>query len=149
MISGPLAWRRTLLTAFQVFDFKQYPLAPCVVTLYDIPSKGKEILIGVILTDTDYLLGRGIGPKWTAAFENLRNESDFGRWRNSWKRRRKTEAVSKFPWGAIKKRMLMRFHLAEGEPRNWNPPPTGDHWNAWISGESQLGNRRRHAERRW
>ena len=55
------------MTACKELDFKIHPLAPCVVTMYAKTSKGKEILIGVISIETDDLLGRGIGPKWTAA----------------------------------------------------------------------------------
>ena len=53
-----------------------------MVTIYDQISKGKEILIGVISIETDDLLCGGIGPKRTAAIATLRNNFDFGFWKN-------------------------------------------------------------------
>ena len=83
----------TLVTAFKELFFKRHPLAPCVVTMYDQTSKGKDILIGVISIETDDLLGGGIGPKWIAAIETLRSEFDFGPWKTYKTRLKNTVAV--------------------------------------------------------
>ena len=93
LISGPPAWRRTLSTAFKELDFRRHPLAPCVVTMCDQASKGKEILIGVSSIETDDLLGGGIGPKWTAAIENLLNNLNLAVGETSMMRLKSTAAL--------------------------------------------------------
>ena len=67
LISGPPGWRKTLLAALKEFGFKNHPLAPCVVLMYD----GKA-LVGITSIETDDLLGGGIGKKWTDAIPRLR-----------------------------------------------------------------------------
>ena len=79
LVSGPPAWRQTLLTEFKRLDFRRHPLAPCVMLMYE-GQAGSEQLTGLIVIETDDLLGGGIGSKWTNAIAQLRNTFKFGSW---------------------------------------------------------------------
>jgi hypothetical protein len=44
LITGPPAWRKTLVTAFQELGFQRHPLAPCVALMYeDLGNTKKEL----------------------------------------------------------------------------------------------------------
>ena len=57
---------------FKEIGFKNHPLAPCVVAMYET-IKGTETLSGLIVVETDDLFGGGIGPNFQQkAVETLR-----------------------------------------------------------------------------
>ena len=70
LITGPPAWRQSLFTTFKDVGFNNHPLAPCVVLMYEkMHGKEKPQLSGLIVVETDDLLGGGIGPKFHLAVE--------------------------------------------------------------------------------
>ena len=82
LITGPPAWRQSLFTSFKELGFKNHPLAPCVVLMYEkIAGGGKEQLSGLIVVETDDLLGGGIGPQFHDAVTQLRKRYTFGKWK--------------------------------------------------------------------
>jgi hypothetical protein len=70
LITGPQALRPSLMTKFDGLGFKRHPLAPCVVLKYD-----KEELCGLIVIETDDLLGGGITESCHQAVAELRKHS--------------------------------------------------------------------------
>ena len=81
LVSGPPGWRQTLLTAFKGLEFRRHPLAPCVVLMYEVlPPKNTMSLSGLIVIETDDLLGGGIGPKFANALNTLQETFKFGSW---------------------------------------------------------------------
>ena len=66
---------KTLLTEFKELKFSRHPVTPCVVLMYD-----QEQLTGLIVIETDDLLGGGIGPKFADALQRLRKRFNFGSW---------------------------------------------------------------------
>ena len=45
LITGPPAWRKTLLCAFTELGFKRHPLAPCVALMYERMGKEQDQLL--------------------------------------------------------------------------------------------------------
>ena len=80
LVSGPPGWRQTLLTQFKSLNFKRHPLAPCVVLMYETINGVKDALSGMIVIETDDLLGGGIGPLFQDAMDKLRKKFNFGSW---------------------------------------------------------------------
>ena len=80
LVSGPPGWRQTLLGEFKNLDFRRHPLAPCVVLMYEKMHGQQFDLCGVIIIETDDLLGAGIGQKFKDAIERLRERFKFGSW---------------------------------------------------------------------
>ena len=80
LISGPPGWRKSLLTIFKELGFKRHPLAPCVVLFYEDLGKIHEALSGLVVIETDDLLGGSIGPKMDAAVAELKRRLNFGKW---------------------------------------------------------------------
>ena len=78
LVSGPPGWRQTLLTQFKSLNFKRHPLAPCVVLMYETINGVKDSLSGLIVIETDDLLGGGIGPLFQDAMDKLRKKFNFG-----------------------------------------------------------------------
>jgi hypothetical protein len=60
LITGPPAWRKTLISKFKELDFKRHPLAPCVALMYEDIGDKKDQISGIIVVETDDLLGGGI-----------------------------------------------------------------------------------------
>jgi hypothetical protein len=77
LITGPPAWRKSLLTKFDELGFKRHPLAPCVVLKYE-----GDKLCGLIVIETDDLLGGGITDSFHEAVKELRRHFTFGKWVN-------------------------------------------------------------------
>jgi hypothetical protein len=75
LITGPPAWRKSLMTKFDELGFKRHPLAPCVVLKYE-----KEKLCGLIVIETDDLLGGGVTDSFHQAVAELRRHFTFGKW---------------------------------------------------------------------
>ena len=82
LVTGPPAWRQTLITTLKELGFKRHPLAPCVVLMYDdATSKHEPIfgnnprvpshLSGLIVIETDELLGGGISDRFHDAIAKL------------------------------------------------------------------------------
>jgi len=80
LITGPPAWRKTLLVTFKELGFKRHPLAPCVALMYETIDGTPDRLSGVIVVETDDLLGGGIGDQYHGAVEELRRRFKFGKW---------------------------------------------------------------------
>ena len=80
LITGPPAWRRSLLTELQELGFRSHPLAPCVALMYEDLGAGKPELSGIIVIETDDLLGGGIGDKFHDAVKRLTTRFKFGKW---------------------------------------------------------------------
>ena len=82
LVTGPPAWRQSLFTTLKGLDFKNHPLAPCVVLMYEkMAGKDKSQLTGLIVVETDDLLGGGTGPKFHDAVEQLKKRYKFGKWK--------------------------------------------------------------------
>ena len=81
LISGPPGRRRSLFTTFKRLGFRNHPLAPCVVLMYEDLGKGTQ-LTGLLCVETDDLLGGGFGPKFDSAVTALRKEYEFGKWKD-------------------------------------------------------------------
>ena len=80
LITGPPAWRKSLIETFRMEGFKKHPLAPCLALFYEDLGKGKTELSGLIVVETDDLLGGGIGEKFNQAVANIRKRFKFGKW---------------------------------------------------------------------
>ena len=80
LITGPPAWRQTLITTFRELGFKKHPLAPCVMLMYEDMGAGTEELSGLIVIETDDLLGGGVGDKFHKAVTELKKRFTFGKW---------------------------------------------------------------------
>jgi len=81
LVSGPPGWRQTLLTEFKGLEFRRHLLAPCVLLMYDKKrDTDKSSLCGVIVIETDDLLGGGIGPKFDEAMKRLRARFKLCSW---------------------------------------------------------------------
>ena len=104
-MTGPPGWRKTQLSALKELGFKNHPLAPCVVLMYDLPSNDpsvvsrrsvsrggndsgsepeKQELTGVVVIETDDLLMGGVGPKFDKALDQLQKRFTFGKWEELW-----------------------------------------------------------------
>ena len=80
LISGPPAWRNTLISAFKELGFKRHPMAPCVAIMYEKVGGVADQFSGLIVVETDDLLGGGIGDKFFEAVAALRSKFKFGKW---------------------------------------------------------------------
>ena len=80
LITGPPAWRKSLLTTFKQLGFKRHPLAPCVVVFYETHNGVDETLTGLVVIETDDLLGGGIGEAFFEAVKTLKETYKFGKW---------------------------------------------------------------------
>ena len=80
-ISGPPGWRRSLFTTFKELEFKNHPLAPCVVVMYEKLQGKPEQFSGLVCVETDDLLGGGVGPKFQKAIAALRKTYNLGKWK--------------------------------------------------------------------
>ena len=81
LITGPPAWRKSLFTTLRELEFKNHPLAPCIVLMYEKLAGKDNQLSGIICVETDDLLGGGRGPKVHEAVEHLRKKYKFGKWK--------------------------------------------------------------------
>ena len=86
LVTGPPAWRKSLFTTFKELEFKNHPLAPCLVLMYEkMHGKEEPQLSGLIIVETDDLLGGGrehsVAPKFHHAVELLRKRYQFGKWK--------------------------------------------------------------------
>ena len=68
-------------TTLKGLDFKNHPLAPCVVLMYEKMNGKDNQLTGLIVVETDDLLGGGTGPKFHNAIEQLKKRYKFGKWK--------------------------------------------------------------------
>ena len=80
LITGPPAWRKTLVQEFSSEGFKRHPLAPCVALFYEDLGNKKQELSGLIVVETDDLLGGGIGLGFQKAVDHIRRKFVFGKW---------------------------------------------------------------------
>ena len=64
LITGPPAWRKSLLAQLKQSGFKRHPLAPCVVLMYEPLQGTKEELSGLIVIEIDDLPGGGVGDRF-------------------------------------------------------------------------------------
>ena len=86
--------RQSLISTLDVEGFVKHPLAPCVALMYEPePTPGaraesaehslkaprQQRITGLIVIETDDLLGGGIGDKFHTAVKNLRKRSNIGR----------------------------------------------------------------------
>ena len=60
--------------------FKNHPLAPCVVCMYETHNGEIDALTGMICVETDDLMGGGVGECWFNAISQLRKRYNFGKW---------------------------------------------------------------------
>ena len=86
LITGPPAWKKSLFTTFKELEFKNHPLAPCLVLMYEkMHGKEKAQLSGLIIVETDDLLGGGrdksVAPSFHLAVEALRKRYQCGKWK--------------------------------------------------------------------
>ena len=58
LVSGPPAWRKSLLVPMKELGFKRHPLAPCVVLMYEEVDGVPDTLSGLVVIETDDLLVR-------------------------------------------------------------------------------------------
>jgi len=80
LITGPPAWRKTLISVLRELEFKRHPLAPCVAIMYEEVGGKPEQFSGLIVIETDDVLGGGIGSKFHNATDQLRRRFKFGVW---------------------------------------------------------------------
>ena len=80
LVTGPPAWRKSLFTKFKELEFKRHPLAPCVALMYETLGGKENQFSGLVLVETDDLLGGGIGDKYLDAVAELRRHFKFGKW---------------------------------------------------------------------
>eukprot|EP00971_Amphidinium_carterae_P239845 4761634-Amphidinium_carterae.3 len=79
LVSGPGGWRCTLLRKLQRCGWKRHPLAPCVFLFFETLQKETHLsLTGVIVVETDDLLGGCSGPLAEASKEKLTKSLVFG-----------------------------------------------------------------------
>ena len=78
LITGPPAWRKSVITTLVELGFKRHPLAPCVAIMYENLG-GKEMQFsGLIVLETDDFFGGGIGDQYHHAISELRKRYNFG-----------------------------------------------------------------------
>jgi len=77
LITGPPAWRKSLFTDFKSLNFKRHPLARRLALMYKGP---KNQLSGLVLVETDDLLGGGTGDQFSEAIATLRRKYNSGKW---------------------------------------------------------------------
>ena len=82
LVSGPPGWRFSLLSILKDLGFKNHPLAPCVFLYYEDDKKNQMPmqLSGLLVVETDDLLGGGIGDKFHRAVDQLKRRLKFGKW---------------------------------------------------------------------
>eukprot|EP00971_Amphidinium_carterae_P334504 6469826-Amphidinium_carterae.2 len=80
LVSGPSGWRSTLLKRLKAVQWKRHPLAPCVFLYFEqnATSTGQPALTGVLVVETDDLLGGSNGPSAAASIKSLTNTLVFG-----------------------------------------------------------------------
>eukprot|EP00971_Amphidinium_carterae_P046008 905357-Amphidinium_carterae.2 len=72
LVSGPGGWRCTLLRRWQKLNWRRHPLAPCVFLFFeDVPTSQKPQLTGVLVVETDDLLGGSSGPQAAESITQL------------------------------------------------------------------------------
>ena len=80
LVTGPPGWRKSLMGTLKSLGFKNHPLAPCVVCMYETHNGEIDALTGMICVETDDLMGGGVGECWFNAISQLRKRYNFGKW---------------------------------------------------------------------
>ena len=80
IITGPPAWRKTLLTSLKEYGFKKHPLAPCIAVMYEDVGDKKDQFTGLLIMETDDILCGGVGNRFHEAVTKLRKRFIFGKW---------------------------------------------------------------------
>ena len=81
LVTGPPGWRKSLLVKLKELDFKRHPLAPCVALMYDNDGEPDQEprFCGLLVIETDDLLGGGVGDKFEDAIIKLKKK--FSLWK--------------------------------------------------------------------
>eukprot|EP00971_Amphidinium_carterae_P258584 5132371-Amphidinium_carterae.1 len=80
LVSGPGGWRSTLLKRLKAANWKRHPLAPCVFLYFEpiATRTGQSNLTGVLVVETDDLLGGSSGPAAAESIKSLTNALVLG-----------------------------------------------------------------------